>query len=219
MPGENQFPQIASDLHKCCQHEHTYTCTQDKFKACNLKKIKGCPNNLVVLLWASQGKESRTRLSELPGLSSIFMSQHEDRDLLFGLYLTIYNAPDTPYWIPRDPGFRCRPRGTRRVTPPWDQSPDSTSSVFSGTSQGIPRKSGLGQSRKIMVYECQSWAQEHQPGLWGIGLDMNIVLLTPKEKFCPREQQVLPTLIDNRDKVYFNEGWGTFINARRKRNQ
>lgn len=47
---------------------------------------------------------------------------------------------------------------------------------------------------------------------------MNIVLVTPKEKFCPREQQVLPTLIDNRDKVYFNEGWGTFINARRKRN-
>ena len=60
-------------------------------------KKKGCPNNLVVPLRASQEKERRMRLSELPGLSSIFMSQHEDQDLLFGLYLAIYSAPDTPY--------------------------------------------------------------------------------------------------------------------------
>lgn len=95
-------------------------------------------------------------------------------------------------------------------------SPYSTSSVFSGTSQDLPRKSGLGQSRKIMVYECQAWAQEHQPGLWGIGLDMNIVLLTPKEKFCPREQ-VLPTRINNRDRESLLQwGVGCFHKCQKK---
>lgn len=61
------------------------------------------------------------------------------------------------------------------------------------------------------------WAQEHQPGLWGIGLDMNIILLTPKEKYCPREQ-VLPTLTtDNRDRESLLQwGVGNFHKCQKK---